>query len=364
MAVRVPAILDEVLERNPDYAPAIREAVSELRDALIADRQLSALRAGLPDADAWQAALAERAGHSWLGTDWFFAETYAYRQLIERVDFWSTARDPFISYKNEEYASAAHAAALDHALGLSGDTAERLNALFGAALWGNRIDLSFAAARVRGMVADSEDLLCDDREAAVRVALSGQGPVHVIADNAGTELTMDLALSDFVLNQLEARVALHVKVHPTFVSDATERDVRRFLETSPGAAAGACLGRLGAALSAGTLEILPHPFWNSPLSLWEMPEDLKALFGSARLVVLKGDANYRRALGDAIWPAETPFADAVSYFPAPLLALRTLKSDPIVGLSAGKADELDAHDPSWRVNGKRGVASLGGLGRP
>jgi hypothetical protein len=91
-----------------------------------------------------------------------------------------------------------------------------------------------------------------------------------------------------------------------------------------------------------------------------MPNDLETPFRAARLVVLKGDANYRRALNDALWPPETPFSDVLSYFPAPLLALRTLKSDAIVGLRPGQADELDRSDPAWRVNGKRGVASLAG----
>jgi hypothetical protein len=78
--------------------------------------------------------------------------------------------------------------------------------------------------------------------------------------------------------------------------------------------------------------------------------------------VLKGDANYRRAVNDALWDPETPFGHVLQYFPAPLLALRTLKSDAVAGLPKGRARELDAQDATWRVNGKRGVASFGGLG--
>ena len=85
--------------------------------------------------------------------------------------------------------------------------------------------------------------------------------------------------------------------------------------------------------------------------------------GAARLVISKGDAHYRRAVGDALWAPETPFSRVTSYFPAPLLALRTLKSDPIVGLPGGVAERLDLEDPRWRVNGRRAVASLGGQAR-
>jgi hypothetical protein len=75
----------------------------------------------------------------------------------------------------------------------------------------------------------------------------------------------------------------------------------------------------------------------------------------ARLVIVKGDANYRRLVGDSRWPTTVPATEAIPYFPAPLVALRTLKSDPIVGLPPGLAEQLDAEDGEWRVNGKRGL---------
>jgi len=58
---------------------------------------------------------------------------------------------------------------------------------------------------------------------------------------------------------------------------------------------------------------------------------------------------------DALWPADAPFAEAVNYFPAPLLALRTCKSDSIVGLPAGLAESLDKVQNDWRFNGKHGL---------
>lgn len=45
----------------------------------------------------------------------------------------------------------------------------------------------------------------------------------------------------------------------------------------------------------------------------------------------------------------------MKYFPAKLVCLRTLKSDPIVGLTADQVEKLEAEDALWRVNGKRGV---------
>ncbi|HEX6766620.1 MAG TPA: ARMT1-like domain-containing protein, partial [Polyangiaceae bacterium] len=229
MAVRVPAIVDGVIERNPDYPPATSDALRRLRDALANGDILPSLESTAPGAGEWRAALAERPNDGWLSTDWFFAETYAYRTLVDRVNFWQSRRDPFLSTKREEYASPAHAEALERALSLEGSTEERLHALFGLALFGNRIDLSFAASRTHGLAADSDDFLVDDREAAVLEFFRGSGALHVVADNAGTELSLDLALADFALTSSGTPVVLHVKEHPTFVSDATTDDVLSFL---------------------------------------------------------------------------------------------------------------------------------------
>jgi hypothetical protein len=375
LAVRVPAILLGVLERGFLAGPAVDEAVRALAAELAADAPLPPLAGHAAGADEYRAALAARAGQGWLSTDWLFAEPYAYRQLVERTGYWDNARDPFLASKREEYETTGHDTALERALEVAGAPDERLHELLGAALFGNRIDLSFAASRERGLTAGADDLLIDDRPAAVRVLLDRTGPVHVVVDNAGTELTLDLVLCDALLSELPVQVVLHVKTHPTFVSDATARDVRAFLgvplpsdalearvlrlrERSPRVRAWG--ERLRTALSSGRLELREHPYFTGPDALWDLPPELLAAFAGARLVVLKGDANYRRAVGDSVWPVETPFADVTRDFPAPLLALRTLKSDPIVGLTREQGATLDATDPKWRVNGQRGVACLGG----
>jgi hypothetical protein len=362
MATRVPAILDHVIEVNPDFEPASADAIRELAAGLRAGSALPALSTDAPDG-GFAAALSARRGESWLDTDWFFAETYAYRQLVERAGYFRHLRDPFLPTKREEYESPAHSAALERALEVS-DRSGDLVELLHLALFGNRIDLSFAASLAHGLEVSAADLLIDDREEAARVLRAGSGPVHVIVDNAGTELSMDLVLVDALVVKLGVPVVLHVKVHPTFVSDATEADLVAFLDESRSVprtpSSRALLARLRAARSSGALRVTSHWFWNGPESLWDLPRDLEADLAAARLVISKGDANYRRAVGDAVWPETTPFADVTASFPAPLLALRTLKSDPIVGLAPGAAELLDRADPAWRVNGRRGVASLGG----
>ena len=373
MSVRVPAIIESVLEHNPDYERATQDRLRALAEALRTNEPLPELDPALPAAPGWLSGLAARRGERWLATDWFFAENYAYRRVCEAVEFWQRRRDPFRPIKLDDHGSVAHRAAVDAAASLAGATpSERLELLLGACVFSNRMDLSFAPSLARGTLAEQADLLVDDRRAAIHALLEGSGAIHLVLDNAGTELSVDLVLVSQLLPL--APVVLHVKLHPCFVSDVIAADVRWYLEAddhdaravwaSSSEAARASRRQLAHALALGRLRIAPHWFWNSGDSLWDAPPELAVELGRARVVILKGDAHYRRAVGDALWPPETPTSEVTGYFPAPLLLLRTLKSEPIVGLEPGRAAALDRLDPEWRVNGQRGVAALGGRRAP
>ncbi|MEO8394157.1 MAG: damage-control phosphatase ARMT1 family protein [Chloroflexota bacterium] len=362
MKVRVPNIIRETQKLNPDYPESIHEALDRLRQNIERDGPIPVI-----DDPVWRILLARHQGETWLNSEWFFTETYFYRLLIEAVRWHKTGRDPFAPKKIAEIKGEAIRVALEHALNVPLDEG-RLAELLLNSLWGNRIDLSYAVAAAHGSNWESDDLLVDDRQAALEHLLSGEaGEVHIVMDNAGTELAMDFALVDGLLDGVAERVILHVKRHPTFVSDATYDDVLTFLAEMTGRGdiskgfgdAGKEVGtRLQAALLDGRLLVEPDIYWNSAWFLWEMPPRFESFFAHAALVIFKGDANYRRIVGDAKWSPETPFAEVVSYFPAPLLALRTLKSNPIVGLAAGEAEKLNQTDNEWRVNGRRGVAQF------
>ena len=364
MQVRVPDIIRETQKLNPDYPESIHEALDRLRMNIERDAPIPVI-----DDPVWRLLLARHRGETWLNSEWFFTETYFYRLLIEAVRWQKTGRDPFAPRKIAEIKGEALRAALEQALSVPLDEA-RMATLLLNALWGNRIDLSYALAASHGSSWETDDLLVDERQAALDHLLSIEpGEVHIVMDNAGTELAMDLAMVDGLLDGLAERVILHVKRHPTFVSDATYDDVLTFLAEMTGRGdltkgfgdAGKEVGtRLQAALLDGRLLVEPDIFWNSGWFMWEMPPRFESFFAHAALVIFKGDANYRRIVGDARWTPETPFAEVVSYFPAPLLALRTLKSNPIVGLAAGAAETLDQTDSTWRVNGRRGVAQFAG----
>lgn len=377
MSARVPGILRNVQAANPDYPDGVRAALDALQNALAAGEPVPLLAADPvppPDYEAWTAAHHEQAARltplTWLHSEWFFVETYVYRVLMQAVRWAETGRDPFApgkdsSLKNPQLwqnLAAMLAVAADPA---TGDQETRLADLLRLVLWSNRADLSHAAGQLdaSGAAPDS-DLLVDDRAAAAPYLLgAGGGAVHVVCDNAGIELSGDLALADFLLAHGVEVVALHLKSHPTFLSDATIADAWKLIDAMAGQAGAACdlAMRLRAAWSAGRLRLTAHPFWNSSRFIWAMPDALAESLRAARLVIVKGDANYRRVVGDALWPPETPFADVVGGLGVPLLALRSLKSDTIVGLPAGLAARLDQEEAGWRVSGRRGVIQAAGI---
>lgn len=357
MSVRSPHMLQEIMNFNPDYPAAIRRGLTRLQDALIADETIPDLRLPAPDYAGWAATRAQFPGATWLGTSWFYAEAFLYRYLMDVVRWFETGRDPFTHKKSVETSSEALWHTLEEALATRTlAPEERLGALLEFDLWGNRIDLSLAIAAAHGTKADDGDLLVDDTAKVVPHLMSAPGQVDIICDNFGTEFAMDCALTDALL-ELGHDVMLHVKMHPYFVSDTTAADVLPFwqLLIAHGGAAGALGERLLAAFEVGRLRFVPDFFWNSARFMWEMPDYLRRVFASAALVIVKGDLNYRRLLGDYIFETTTPFDQVVSYFPAPLVSLRTLKSDTIVGLPAGLAQTLDTRDANWRTNGKRGL---------
>ncbi|MGH7297265.1 MAG: damage-control phosphatase ARMT1 family protein [Polyangiaceae bacterium] len=359
MQVRVPRIARDLLDKNRALSPGQRDAVEALAASIEGDAPLPPPRAPAPDVEAWSAAYAEHAKERWLDGEWFHAELAFYREIAAACRYWETGSDPFLPAKEEELAGERPWARLERSLAVSASREERIARLLDDCLWSNRVDLSYTVAASRETRHDA-DLLVDERAAALPF-LSGPGcHVHLVADNAGAELALDLALTDVLLEDAAARVTLHLKMQPVFVSDAIADDVRHTLAGMErrSAEVRALAARLRGAFEAGRLAFAPDPFWSGPRFLWEAPAHLVRAFGAASLVVFKGDANYRRVVGDAPWPPGAPFREATSYARFPLLCLRTMKSDSVLGLPAGLGEHLDATEPRWRIDGQRGLAQV------
>jgi class 3 adenylate cyclase len=101
--------------------------------------------------------------------------------------------------------------------------------------------------------------------------------------------------------------------------------------------------------------LVPDAFWNGPATMDALPARLRSLFSRSALVILKGDMNYRRLVGDILGPCDIPLEKVIADFPAPMAVLRTLKSGPLLGFDVHRSQTLDAVDSAWRANGQRRI---------
>jgi hypothetical protein len=357
---RHPVLIRRILEAIP-YGLDERQAFAALLRESQYD-QVAPLSPDAPDFDLWQVWGKEQFGRPWPEQRFLWAESYFYRRLLQAGGYFADGGwrgvDLFAPFKHAELdddAFTGDLAALDRQHALA--TGEREHSLLMTAVWGNLADLGFTIAtkapdQVGALAADESDRLW---------RLLDGGLVTVVADNSGRELLADLVLVDHLLASGRAtEVSLLVKPQPYYISDATPTDVLDCLDRMTGAqGAAAGIGRrLRQALRDDLLRMRTHAFACAPLGYQDMPADLRAEFAASKVTIMKGDLNYRRLADDRLWPATTPFAEVAAYFPGPVAALRTVKSDVVVGLDARTAADLDAADPAWRVSGTHAVIQV------
>jgi hypothetical protein len=377
--VRLVEIAERTLADN-----LLPESNAAALNALIAEIPSGQIRPvredSAPDAGRWQKYIEEQQGKNWLEVPWFFAEAYFYRRALEATGYFQEGSgqgvDPFRKQKNGGLANAAamiHRLARRLNLALDAGTSQQrdtLQALLQTSLWGNQADLSLWPAE-RGDHPDhsnldkaGEFLLVDDTAAVVDSLLDRPQRIDFLSDNAGFELVTDLFLADYLLSRgLTSAVHYHLKQHPTFVSDTLAADVGEtlaWLGQEPDPDSDRAAARLVDHVEGGRLRLRDHDFWTSPLPGWEMPHDLENDLADSQLVIVKGDMHYRRCLGDLHWPFTTPFQDILRYFPAPVVCLRTYKSEVACGLTPERVEKVSRNDPDWLINGRWGLIQLRG----
>ncbi len=362
---RIPGIIQETIERN-SFPGTIRTELEDLRAEILSGR-IRALREMTPDKAFWDAVSRPYIGRDWLDAPWYWAETFFYRRVLEATHYFQPGHwhgfDPYAAKKRTEWEPGAAPRSVDILLReLPHGLFARFEALLHASLWGNRTDLSYDAVIQNGaggrMDEERSNLLVDDTWRVWEHLHRHTGHLVIIADNAGTELLVDLALIDFLLSENLARqVTMHLKPQPFFVSDTMPADLESGLQAigSGGQSARGLGERTREYLERGRLQLQAHWFYTTSLFYFQLPHDLLGELHAADLVILKGDVNYRRLLGDAHWAPATPFEAATAYFPAPLLALRTMKAELIVGVRQEQVERLDEQDPDWMVNARRGL---------
>jgi len=374
---RLPKIASRVIEEN-QFSEGINEELLRLGQEIQSGSIRPPLDQGAPDQSSWESYARPYIGQSWLEVPWFFVEHYFYRRILEAVQYFQLGLDPF-GYQKEQGLEKSRedilslGRFLDRSLKDRTDPDETLRKGIYFSLWGNQADLSLWPAdsknspKYASQQSLQDHLLANDIERVIGALRSDRSPlprVDLMLDNAGFELVTDLGLAELLLGfNLAARVVLHAKAFPTFVSDVIPGDVDTavdFLSAQTDQEIRDFGARLDGYIQAGRLRIESRPFWNSPLPLWELPDDLLEEWKLSSLVISKGDANYRRILGDLQWDFTLSFEQAVDYLPVPLAALRTLKAELAVGLDRDRIQDAADQDPNWLVDGRWGVIHYAG----
>ncbi|KXJ92562.1 hypothetical protein Micbo1qcDRAFT_188133 [Microdochium bolleyi] len=283
-------------------------------------------------------------------------------------------------------------------------------------LWGNATDLSLLTSlsyediqKLQGAEArkaSEKNILANDLQQAyetlkkARDAGQKERRVDIVLDNSGFELYVDLILASYLLtSNLATHVVLHPKSIPWFVSDVLPSDFASILSALASPARfftpeddedakpsvplsnaevtdiSFVFSQLVQHHAEGQLLLRPNRFWTHGGSFWRLPsadkelyEDLKA----SELVIFKGDLNYRKLTGDAMWDPTTPFTEAIGPLGpgsgVNVMALRTCKADVVVGLAPGLDEELrareggggDSGSRKWAWSGKYAVVSYSG----
>ncbi len=377
---RLPEIARRVLDEN-SLAPETVAKIEGLAEGIPLDPIRPLQTPGAPDAGAWRGYVTPFEGQTWLQVPWFFAETYFYRRILEATGYfapgegWGT--DPFQLQKSRGLERIQSLMDLSQPeLSGSNKGTEQTNWLEQAlegALWGNQADLSLwpVSTEQPDVQPDGQgtsDMQLVDESGAVLQHLQTRREsrmrVDLILDNAGEELLRDLELAAGLLNGGASEVRLHVKQHPTFVSDAMTKDALQLivlLEASDMKYWREFASQLLRWLRSSRLRLVTHPYWTSPLAFRDLPLDLWRELQASDLLILKGDANYRRLVGDRHWTFDHPLEQAAGPLPAPLVALRTLKSEVAAGIPSAEVARAQEVDPEWMINGRWGLIQAVGL---
>jgi damage-control phosphatase, subfamily III len=272
-------------------------------------------------------------------------------------------------------------------------------------LWGNATDLSLLTSltyediqKLQGSEArknSEKNILVNDLPAAYKILIAsskdsskkGNRQIDIVLDNAGFELYVDLLLAGYLLAaDLADTVILHPKSIPWFVSDVLPADFMALLNalkdpqafytsesddknstTKPEPLSGKEIKELAFLFnqfsslhSEGKLIIRSNDFWTQGGSYWRLPKHDPQLYGDfkeSELVIFKGDLNYRKLVGDAMWNPTTPWNEAIGPLGkgsgARILSLRTCKADCVVGLPEGRDEELRAMEGGGGDEGRK-----------
>ncbi len=203
--------------------------------------------------------------------------------------------------------------------------------------------------------------------------------INYLVDNVGVELLHDLILADYLFNELQCKINFYVNEMPIFVSDVISNDIicllnrisiyiesNDFCNNPNKNVIKKYIDSIRNRFINNNFEIKSNFYFNMPMRFKDWTKDpndnmtANEIFRTPNsLVIVKGDLNYRRLVGDfksSLWRKEKyKLPDYTSYIKSPLLVIRSFKSNVILDIDKDYAKKLDMQDTRWRNNGTHGT---------
>lgn len=210
----------------------------------------------------------------------------------------------------------------------------------------------------------------------------GGKTVNIVVDNFGIEFLYDLVLGYYLKKKGAKKIVYHVKHIPMFVSDVVVDDqkvmldrIETLVENSMADYAQkeiykTSLAHLKKMVTSEDVEFKPNYLWNMPFSFSEIAsfsgkfenkesrkliDDILSLFIGEDLLIVKGDLNYRRLVGDKLWNPRRKTLRNIKYIKCPLLVIRSYKSSVVMDCS--KTDLVfmpKSYGSDWKTEGRVG----------
>ncbi|CAI8500693.1 unnamed protein product [Hanseniaspora opuntiae] len=310
---------------------------------------------------------------TWSNGDWLFTEIYLYRRINAIVLKYGLIIDVFDKLKTDTFLSSFNGV-LDLCDFYNKIDTEKIDdeeikyTLFkefiSVSLWGNATDLSLLTnldltdlqdlqSKESRMSNESKILVDDTLAAWEHIKKSDGKTIDIVCDNAGFEVFSDILLAFFLIDfKVCEKVVLHWGQDNKSVAAIGEK--------------------LNDFLSSGKIAMNDNEFWTYYHNYWHLShadshagketfDVLKQVlksFEETKMVIFKGDLNYRKLCGDRMWPKTTSWEAAIGRnIPAnelikdesdkvvyelqkfPMLSLRTCKADVMVGLKSEEQDK-------------------------
>eukprot|EP01083_Nonionella_stella_P076169 207431_1 len=393
MKVRLPKMVRSIIASNQDrYNQSILDDLERLAIDMETDKMIQAPK---PQNDSyddyWNSFYKHHfEGKSWQSVPFYPIEAYLFRKILAIVQYndpKSTFRtlDPYERSKLGEliridiWTQLSQTLLAIHAQN-DESSSNKLYFALTCCMWSNKMDLNFKPGKSEKLEtvaqhSNDKNLLHDDRHKIINYFMKIKDEntpksVAIVCDNSGAEFINDLMLCDTLLSyKWTDKIALHLKLYPTYVSDVTLMDMDRHLshlyarskdhalDEQNRNELGNLYQRLTKYLNTKQLRLKHDHFWNTGDCFDKIPKDYMDEWSkNNEMVIFKGDANYRRLVLVKMWSPFKPFDDVIgSYFKCNVITLRTMKSDCIIGLDKSVVAKVQRVDEHWRHNGKRGV---------